>query len=397
MQAFSRGFVERVLPRGVCRCLSAEAGAIELFVANLPRTMAVEAIRSKFEAVATVSSLRVLLNTKTGASRGFAFVAVAEKDVEKVKAAFDGAKWENNVISVEKATGDAGAAKEKGIAKAEQNKIAVTINKRLVNCRAATEVLDLYEQRGDEFNDVNVATVFHKLGDLCATYDARQAPLLQKLIDRATASVEADPKQWGPRALANTCWGLVKVGATAPELFAMVGPEISGKIRWVQVPYLTRLAWAYANSKTKAPALFAAIATETMRKIKLFEAPHLATILRAFATAGENDAAFFDKVGKSAIYHLERFKPQELSTLVKAYRVADIGHAELEEAISQLDYKRRKEADEKSRTARTVEEPPPKPMVPRGDYDDDAEDYDDTEAEFGDSPEASEDDDLMMK
>jgi hypothetical protein len=66
----------------------------------------------------------------------------------------------------------------------------------------AADVLLFFEDKGVDFNYVNFATSLHRLGFLGRSFEKSSRPLLQKLGDRATSSIN-DSKQWGSRELSN--------------------------------------------------------------------------------------------------------------------------------------------------------------------------------------------------
>jgi RNA recognition motif-containing protein len=71
-----------------------------IFVGNLNSGTTPEAIRSLFESFGTVRKLKLMMETKTGLSRGFAFVEMVEVEAASAIAALDGKIVDGQTIKV---------------------------------------------------------------------------------------------------------------------------------------------------------------------------------------------------------------------------------------------------------------------------------------------------------
>ncbi|KAJ1463443.1 hypothetical protein M885DRAFT_429561, partial [Pelagophyceae sp. CCMP2097] len=199
---------------------------------------------------------------------------------------------------------------------------AIALNKQLVSSATAADVLSLFEDKGGDFNHVNFATSLHRLGVLGRSFETSSAPLLHKLVDRATSSI-IESNEWESRHLANACWGIAKIGnAEAPALFAAVAAEAPKKIATFKTQELANTVWAYATAGVSAPALFETVAAESSKKIATFDPQNLANTVWAYATAGVAAPALFKAVAAEASKKIAMFSPQELANTVWAYATA---------------------------------------------------------------------------
>jgi cold-inducible RNA-binding protein len=74
-----------------------------IFVGNLDLETSAESIRSLFEPIGTVRNLKLMLDRKTGVSRGFAFVEMIEPEADKAIASLDGRVLDGRAIDVHEA------------------------------------------------------------------------------------------------------------------------------------------------------------------------------------------------------------------------------------------------------------------------------------------------------
>lgn len=86
----------------------------------------------------------------------------------------------------------------------------IALNRELTNPQ--TDVLQLFAERGAEFNGVNLSTAIYQLAK--RRVDG-QDPRCGQILDRAAARIEAEGGEFDARALANCAWGAVKIGAMA--------------------------------------------------------------------------------------------------------------------------------------------------------------------------------------
>lgn len=71
-----------------------------LYVGNLPYRVNEQAVKDYFESVTKVQSVRLLRDRKTGKRKGFGFVEVPEKDVDKVIKKLNDSEFEDRTLKV---------------------------------------------------------------------------------------------------------------------------------------------------------------------------------------------------------------------------------------------------------------------------------------------------------
>lgn len=71
-----------------------------IFVGNLHLETTEQSIRAFFEPVGTVRKLKLMLDRKTGLSRGFAFIEMAEPEADKAIAELDGKVLDGRTVNV---------------------------------------------------------------------------------------------------------------------------------------------------------------------------------------------------------------------------------------------------------------------------------------------------------
>ena len=77
--------------------------AKSLFVGNLPWSVTEADLKAKFEEHVPVIAVRVITDKMTGKAKGFAFVEVADSDMDKAISAMNGAKVGEREIAVNEA------------------------------------------------------------------------------------------------------------------------------------------------------------------------------------------------------------------------------------------------------------------------------------------------------
>jgi len=71
-----------------------------IFVGNLHSETTAESIRSFFEPVGTVRKVKLMLDRKTGLSRGFAFIEMGEAEAERAIATLHGKVLDGQIIHI---------------------------------------------------------------------------------------------------------------------------------------------------------------------------------------------------------------------------------------------------------------------------------------------------------
>jgi cold-inducible RNA-binding protein len=71
-----------------------------IYVGNLDLKTTAESLRCLFAPVGAVGKVKLMLDKKTGLSRGFAFIEMAEPEADKAIAALDGKNLDGRAIHV---------------------------------------------------------------------------------------------------------------------------------------------------------------------------------------------------------------------------------------------------------------------------------------------------------
>ncbi|KAJ1457742.1 hypothetical protein M885DRAFT_615163 [Pelagophyceae sp. CCMP2097] len=311
----------------------------ELFVGNLPRGATVDDVRAAFAPVcAAVLDIRVPLGNSTGRSRGYAFVTIEATAFDHVRREMDGAMMMDSCLAVDLATTDRGAPVQRANLAHRppvRSKELLALNTKIVSCANAADVLSLFEDKGADFDFVNLATSLHILGVLSGSFEKSEAPLLQKLVKRATSSVVDDAQRWEPRHLANACWGIAKIeDVEVQALFEAVSGVASSKMATFEAQNFANIVWAYSRAGVKAPALFKAVAAEAPKKIASFKPQELANTVWAFAKAGVAAPGLFEAIAADSSKRIATFYPQPLSNTMWAFAKAGVEAPALFEAVA---------------------------------------------------------------
>mmetsp|Transcript_16551 Transcript_16551/g.58788 ORF Transcript_16551/g.58788 Transcript_16551/m.58788 type:complete len:443 (-) Transcript_16551:21-1349(-) len=211
------------------------------------------------------------------------------------------------------------------------------LNKALIAARDTDAILDLFDQRGPDFNEVNLATALHRLARATKRSGGRKAqrrePRVDAIVDWATVRMS---KKWRPRSLANACWSVVRIGGrdSAAALLAKVANEAPRRMRQFNAQELSNTAWAFAKWGFDAPNLHAAIAEEAPKKIADFKAQELANIAWAYSRAGVEAPRLYAAASSEAMLKMDHFNSQDLTNMVWAYATAGVPAPELFDAIA---------------------------------------------------------------
>ena len=71
-----------------------------LFVGNLPYAVTEREIREAFEQIASVESVKLIVDRETGKSKGYGFVDMADDAALRAIREFDGAAWGGRELTV---------------------------------------------------------------------------------------------------------------------------------------------------------------------------------------------------------------------------------------------------------------------------------------------------------
>ncbi|KAJ1457291.1 hypothetical protein M885DRAFT_130127 [Pelagophyceae sp. CCMP2097] len=306
-----------------------------LVVRNLPKEATADDVFKAFEPFCDVKSVK--LDGAKG--QGVAIVTVETAELETVRDDMNGATVGGRKIVVELAPSAAPPRKASTnrpqLSGNTGRAVAIALNKQLVSTETAGDVLALFEDNGADYDFMNIATSFHRLGVLGRSFDKSSEPLLHKLVDRATSSIISESSKWSTQGLANACWGIAKIGnVEAPALFAAVAAVASKKIATFNPQHLANTVWAYATAGVAAPALFEAVAAEAPKKIATFTPQDLANTVWAYATAGVAAPALFEAVAAEAPKKIATFTPQNLANTVWAFAKTGVVAPALFEAIA---------------------------------------------------------------
>ena len=170
---------------------------------------------------------------------------------------------------------------------------SILLNKEITDRNATYKsILSLFDRRGDAFDGVNLSTAIHRLGSRFARQrNVATDGTVRQIIDRATALIVAEDATYGAREVANTAWGVVKMGAAAPALFDAVATVVVARTGDFKPQELANVVWAYATARLKVPRLFDAVARDAPYRMALFKAQNIAHVSWAFAKVGNSAPA----------------------------------------------------------------------------------------------------------
>ena len=196
------------------------------------------------------------------------------------------------------------------------------LNKRLIAARGAHELLSLHAEHGRNFNIVNLATCWSRLGRVgCREGFAWQ---LEALREQTLSTLGG----WGARELSNLTHALGKLAAiccTWSSLWEAVARASLRRCREFDSQHLSNTAWAFAKACRPVPALMCAIAAEATKRVHKFNPQELANTAWAYATAGHAAPALLVAIAVEAVPRVREFSPQDFSNTVWAYVTS--GHA----------------------------------------------------------------------
>jgi hypothetical protein len=201
------------------------------------------------------------------------------------------------------------------------------LNQRLKEIMGPLDVLRQFNDYGDLYDEVNIATTWSKLGrargrslGLIRSHDGER---LYALRDRTLQ--EAD--SWKARSLANTAHALAKLQLHSDGwrgLWAVLAAASHRELNAFNPQELVNAAWAFVTADHAAPALLDAIAAKAAPRVGEFNSQDFANTAWAFATAGHAAPALFDEIAAAAAPRVGEFTSQELANM--AWACAKAGH-----------------------------------------------------------------------
>ena len=151
----------------------------------------------------------------------------------------------------------------------------IAINRELTNPR--TDVLQLFSQRGQEFNGVNLSTAIYQLAKRRMN---GADPRCERLLDAAARRIEAQASEFDARSLANCAWGAVKIGAPSrPRLMSAVAEAAPRSAHSFNPQAIANTLYAFAKEDTPgASGLFEALSAAALPRIDRFNAQDLGNV-----------------------------------------------------------------------------------------------------------------------
>ncbi|KAJ1458155.1 hypothetical protein M885DRAFT_614507 [Pelagophyceae sp. CCMP2097] len=209
---------------------------------------------------------------------------------------------------------------------------AIALNKLLADPEtSAIAIVELFETRRGDFNDVNVATALYSFA---RRRGASRGASFDALVAAAT---EAAPRL-EPRGLSNVVWAAAKLKVDDDALYDAVSRAAERKAPQFAAQALSNTAWAFATAERASPQLFESLARAAKRQLPTFKPQELSNMAWAFARvefAGD-EGDLFGGISVSALKALERFKPQEVANLVWAFSRLHFYDGELLRGVSNL-------------------------------------------------------------
>ncbi len=86
----------------------------KIYVGNIPYSATEEALGNVFKPFGEVTSVRVAQDSRSGRSKGFAFVEMADQGADQAIAALDGTEFEGRTLRVAEARERTDAPRERG-------------------------------------------------------------------------------------------------------------------------------------------------------------------------------------------------------------------------------------------------------------------------------------------
>ena len=238
----------------------------------------------------------------------------------------------------------------------------------------ARELLDLHTQHGSSFNNVNISTIWSRLGRVTPAelgwlrsddgarllalreQTSRQvlsleprgrvtvahalaklafpSPAWDCLWKRLEGAVLACTSKFNTQDMANSVWAFAAAGHAAPALFDAIAVEAAGRVSEFKPQELANTTWALATANHAAPALFDPFVAEAVGKVSEFNPQNLANTAWAFAKSGHTAPALLDAIAVESSGRVSDFKPQELANTAWAFAKAGHTASALLEAIA---------------------------------------------------------------
>jgi hypothetical protein len=204
----------------------------------------------------------------------------------------------------------------------------IALNRELTNPR--TDVLQLFSERGHEFNGVNLATAIYQL----AKRRVNGSAAVERMLERAAERINSDVSEFDARALANCAWGAVKLGSSNMRILDAVADATPRVLEDFNPQAIANTLWAFATKDVAAPDLFETLSNAALPLMDRFNAQDLGNTAWACAKAEKCDSRLFQRIEAQCCRTLHKFEPQNISNVVWSFATAGIPAPNLFRAVA---------------------------------------------------------------
>jgi hypothetical protein len=238
----------------------------------------------------------------------------------------------------------------------ERNKKIVAIGQQ----RKWKELLNLYQNESNKFNNVNYATTMSQLQRIRSL--DRMDPLFLKFVDDLAAKIEERGLEWigirqisniahaigkmrlrttsaqriveftsrtenakimveegSPQNVANTAWACATLGFQSPKLFSEIERRASWLVKEGTPQAVANTAWACATLGFQSPRLFSEIERRASWLVEDGKEQEVANTAWACATLGFQSPRLFSEIVRRASWLVEEGTPQAVANTAWAF------------------------------------------------------------------------------
>ncbi len=216
----------------------------------------------------------------------------------------------------------------------------IILNKDIGQCCNLGDLLDIYVDYRNGFNEVNLVTLIFKIAKLSKQRDQFDFRLWNQDKDYFIKSFYNESmkkiSQFNSQALANTIWALATLKVNHFPLITLIANESMKKISQFNSQDLANAIWALATLKVNHSPLITLIANASMKEISQFNSQALANTIWALATLKVNHSPLITLIANESMKKISQFNSQALANTIWALATLNSYHSELFCKISSL-------------------------------------------------------------
>eukprot|EP01025_Chloroclados_australasicus_P041464 TRINITY_DN4390_c0_g2_i1.p1 TRINITY_DN4390_c0_g2~~TRINITY_DN4390_c0_g2_i1.p1 ORF type:complete len:1038 (-),score=85.36 TRINITY_DN4390_c0_g2_i1:594-3707(-) len=208
--------------------------------------------------------------------------------------------------------------------------VQVKLTKSLIKCRNSSEIFNIVQQFGPQFDSINAATAFYRLAKIPEANFTSNDSGIQYLLDLIYYHLS----NMNGQSLGNIAWAHGRRGHGDDNLlFAIVSRGFEFGFDMMRDQEVSNILWACSRLQINPDNIFERLIMFLKADVKNFSPQAMCLVSYSYACVRIYNRNMFNVLGRYLSVNVDRLDPQQLSLTVWAFSQFNHFHLELFAAI----------------------------------------------------------------